>query len=231
MPVFELLVHSGIVVCVLCVLFWRDLTLDFFVFACLAVVWAPHRHTRMYAGHWKRNFGACICASRVQWHRSMCLVCIILTRSDFGFFCVCVVWAPHIHTRMYQGHWKRYFGAYVWASRAEWHCSMCIVCIIWTRFDFGFLCVCVLSTPHIQTSVYWGHCKRYFGACICASRAQWHRSMRIVCIILTRSDFWCLHVCVPSCSLTATYTYTHVYRALKEELWCLYLSFSCTVAS
>jgi hypothetical protein len=36
-PMFELRVQSGIVVCVLCVLFGLDLTLDFCVFACSAL--------------------------------------------------------------------------------------------------------------------------------------------------------------------------------------------------
>jgi hypothetical protein len=56
-------------------------------------------------------------------------------------------------------------------------------------------------------------------------------SMRIVCIILTRFDFGFFGVCVLSGSLSSTYTYMHVLRALTEALWCLYLCFACSVAS
>jgi hypothetical protein len=183
----------------------------------------------MYGGHRKRNFGVCVCASRVQWHRSMRIVCIIWTRSDFRclrvcvpssrlhthtyiqtdislciiltrfdfwflfFACSAVVWAPHIHTRMYPGYWKRHYDA-VFVLLVHSGIVVCVLCVLfWRDLTFNvcvFACLAVVWPPHMHTRMYWGHWKRYFGACIWASRAQWHCSMCIVCIILTRSDFW-----------------------------------------
>jgi hypothetical protein len=134
-------------------------------------------------------------------------------------------------------HVSRALKEVLWCLYLCLSCIVCVLCVLFWRdliLDFlVFACSAVVWAPHIHTCMYWGHWQRHSGACICASRAQWHRSMRIVCIILRRSDFWCLRACVLSGSLSSTYTYTHVSRALTvtEALWCLYLSFSCTVAS